>query len=69
MSDTLPSLERTDVLEAIWHLECALHVFERHDSLLTAAEIQTKTVLGVLKRELEIQAMQSRTLIAGRAVG
>ena len=64
MSHTASNLDRADLLEAIWHLECALSVFERRETILTMAELQSKTVLNVVKRELELQALRTRGMAA-----
>ena len=51
-----PSLDKADTLRIVANLEDALAVFQNRKGLMTVSEIQLKSMLIALKRELEAHA-------------
>jgi hypothetical protein len=55
MLDEKQTLTPTDREEILAHLDRCLSIFTRKDGLLTAVELQLKTMLSTVRRQLDVR--------------
>jgi hypothetical protein len=55
------TLTSQDLADVVFYLDRALKVFERAQRPFTAAELSTRTMLSVLKSEVEIHLQRERS--------
>jgi hypothetical protein len=64
MLDEKQTLTPTDREEILTHLDRCLSIFTRKDGMLTAVELQLKTMLSTVRRQLD-----ARTQVGSRQHG
>lgn len=62
-----PEMAPEDLWTAAQHLESALEVYARSKGTPTTADISSRTLIAVLRRELSVRAFQRRAKPADRS--